>query len=404
MPLRVVCPSCAQQYQVSETAAGRKLRCKKCDTAISVPGAAAEGSAAMPRGLPPARRPKTTPAKKSKDRGAQQNWWKTLRSLRLYIAGGVVILALIAKFMERRQEVPAAVGVPEPVDVSAVPFPEFPELGTGHPVGRNGVTMHTVSLKPRPGETPFPGSNMSLRIYLPPGTPDRGSLACVLVPPAGSILITGNNIDAASYHDETLPYAEAGAVAITFSLDGPIDIERATVQQVLEGYQQFRAAAAGMVNVRNALEFALRRLPEVDQARVIVAGHSSAGTLALLAAAQEPRLAACVAYAPEVDVEQHVREMLRELADLRRFPGLNEFARETSPQTVAAQITPPVFLFHARDDSNTSFQKTEAFAAKLTELGKPVTLLGVETGEHYDSMIQQGIPAAIDWLRQQGLL
>ena len=41
-------------------------------------------------------------------------------------------------------------------------------------------------------------------------------------------------------------------------------------------------AQAGLVNARNALEFVLARVPEVDPKRIYAAGHSSAGTLALL--------------------------------------------------------------------------------------------------------------------------
>ena len=37
----------------------------------------------------------------------------------------------------------------------------------------------------------------------------------------------------------------------------------------------------------------------------------------------------------------------------------------------------------------------------MEELEKVVTLSVVPTGNHYDSMIKEGIPLAIDWMKEQ---
>src|SRR5258708_39329140 len=37
MPIRAVCPGCQKAYQVAETAAGKKVRCKNCGGTINVP-------------------------------------------------------------------------------------------------------------------------------------------------------------------------------------------------------------------------------------------------------------------------------------------------------------------------------------------------------------------------------
>ena len=165
-------------------------------------------------------------------------------------------------------------------------------------------------------------------------------------------------------------------------------------------YRDFRAAAAGVLNGRNALEFALARLPEVDPARIYCAGHSSAGTLSLLLAQHEPRLKACIAYAPATDVELRLSELAQDPAAQLLLPGVRDFLKRASPKTHADQFHCPVFLFHARDDSNEPFETTAAFAQRLGQLQVPVTFSPAQRGNHYQSMIDEGIPRAIEWLGQ----
>lgn len=62
------------------------------------------------------------------------------------------------------------------------------------------------------------------------------------------------------------------------------------------------------------------------------------------------------------------------------------------------------FLFNAEDDSIVDAAETRAAAAGLRGLGKDVTLEIVPTGDHYDAMIDEGIPRAIQWLRTRGAL
>ena len=38
-------------------------------------------------------------------------------------------------------------------------------------------------------------------------------------------------------------------------------------------------------------------------------------------------------------------------------------------------------------------------AARLERLGKNVSLVTVATGNHYDSMIQHGVPRRIEWMK-----
>src|SRR5262249_27116568 len=127
------------------------------------------------------------------------------------------------------------------------------------------------------------------------------------------------------------------------------------------------------------------------------AGHSSAATLALLIAEHEPRVKACAAYAPVTDVEARLAPAIPELE--RAIPGYGEFIRASSPKTHADKVKCPVFLFHARDDSNVPVGQTTAFAALLKKSNPQVTLVTPRTGGHSAAMMREGIPKAIEWLR-----
>jgi dipeptidyl aminopeptidase/acylaminoacyl peptidase len=59
-----------------------------------------------------------------------------------------------------------------------------------------------------------------------------------------------------------------------------------------------------------------------------------------------------------------------------------------------------VFVFHANDDSNVNVSESRDFVQRLKTAGKQVEFMTVPSGDHYDSMVQEGIPAAIDWLKR----
>ena len=80
------------------------------------------------------------------------------------------------------------------------------------------------------------------------------------------------------------------------------------------------------------------------------------------------------------------------------FPGVMDFVHQSSPQSHVARLNCPVFLFHARDDSNEPFETTETFAGLLQSNGKTCTFSIADSGDHYDSMIEEGIPRGIEWI------
>jgi dienelactone hydrolase len=237
-------------------------------------------------------------------------------------------------------------------------------------------------------------------LYLPSGTHLPGSLPCVMIAAAGTTLLEGNGCYDESYQSETIPYVQQGFAVLGYSLDGPLASDKPSNQEVAVAYEQFRAAHAGLVNARNALEFVLQKVPVINRDRIFTAGHSSAGTLSLLFAEHENRLAGCIAYAPCVDVENRLSEYVSNPRVAPLLPEIGAFLRQESPLRHVKSLKCPVFLFHAEADSNAPFSESQELAARLTAQGTPCQLETVPDGDHYDSMLEEGIPRSIDWLRK----
>lgn len=285
-----------------------------------------------------------------------------------------------------------------PIEYAEVPIPSFPDLGAPRQIFPSGVEMFVVDLGTTNDANSAPGFGMKMQIYRPANAQPNQSLPCVLVAPAGTNLLVGNALDSADYHDETLPYAESGIVTIFYSLDGGIgDMETATDAKLARGYKKFLNARAGIINGRNALEFALAKLPEVDPSQFYTAGHSSAGTVSLLLAAHDKRIAGCIAYAPCSNVELFLAELLEQPSAGLLLPGVKNFTHRTNPLNHASRLTCPLFLFHAADDQVTPIANSRSFAQVVGTSDKE--FMQVPNGGHYQPMVDQGIPAAIDRIK-----
>jgi dipeptidyl aminopeptidase/acylaminoacyl peptidase len=301
-------------------------------------------------------------------------------------------LGLVGAFLLTLAALPAAgcgpLGAPAkraPLAASALPAPPaFREIEPGVKFGEVKLTGGA--------DTP----PMRLWVYLPANAPAGRKLPCVFIAGAGSPLITGMALGDGD-RPEHLPYARAGFAVVAYDLDGDRP-DGGGDRELLRAARQFRAAGFGLANARQAMDYALAKLPQVDPKRLYVAGHSSAATLALQVAESEPRVAACVAYAPCTDVRARLgRETLDQLDGA--VPGLGRDLAALSPDANAAKLKCPLFLFHAADDSNVPAEDNANFAELVRRTNKAVTYVSVPTGDHYDSMIQQGIPRAIAWLK-----
>jgi dienelactone hydrolase len=277
-------------------------------------------------------------------------------------------------------------------------MPAMPDCEDGREI-EPGVVFQEVVIgpgRPRPGVPP--GHGMTLYLYLPAGSHETHSLPCVLVAPAGSTLITGMGLGDGD-RPEHVPWVRAGFAVLSYSLDGELSDRNAGDDEFRRASEAFLAARAGLTNAEVALAWLAARVPQVDPNRIYTAGHSSAATLALLLAEHDPRIKACAAFAPPVDLNASFSAEQKGL--LRRaIPRVDAFFTAYNPKAHSAQLNVPLFLFVARDDAPRFVQGTEALAAELQAQGKPVTLVTVPNGGHYDPMIRQGLPRAIEWLRK----
>lgn len=437
MPIETNCPHCEQEYKLRDELLGKTVRCKSCGETFAVrPSSQSDEDdedfeVVEDDDMPPARPKRTRQRSSAKGKGSGSSG-VVLKWILVGVAGfvGLVVLAcgglaflghraakeldaqarnnpqVIAEAASLEQvDIPPAGGPMELYPVGRYPMPTFPEPGPGHEIFGTGVTVQTLSIQSPPDKQSQPGFQTQMRLYLPEGLHAPGSLPLVLVAPAGTPMFTGNKLDDPEYHDETLPYAKAGAVVIMFSLDGEADTDSATDAQLGLAYQRFRNSAAGMVNARVALEFALTKLPAVDSKRIVVAGHSSAGALSMLFAAHEPRLAAAIAYCACTDVPTRMGDFASKVQGRMFFDGIGEFFQKSSPNTHAARVNCPVFVFHSFDDSNCPYSDSEKFVAQLKAAGKDVILSEPPAyGDHYQPMIDQGIPRAMTWLRSRKIL
>lgn len=279
-------------------------------------------------------------------------------------------------------------GTPSFTNPLAAPRPDFSRTLEG------GVKFGSTKCS-----SPGPGGQTVMNVYLPSGTHANGSLGCVLVAPAGTNLLIGNSVDGADYHAETLPYAKAGYVAIQYSLDGDADTDNPNVSEMQRAFREFRSSNAGLWNVMKAIEFVKAQMPEVNSSRIYLAGHSSAGTVSLLASGRTS-VAGCLAYAPCTDPEAFHKPFANEPEVERLFPGYKLFDQVNSPIKMAPTLRVPLFVFQAMDDSVTSVAETRRYVETVKRTNNKVEYVEVASGDHYDSMISQGIPAGIQWLRR----
>lgn len=279
-------------------------------------------------------------------------------------------------------------------DSDSIAVPTFPQKGTSKRFPGTAIRTELVLGDGSGYGTPA-GANSRLWIYLPEQKVPVASLPCVLICGAGSTMLTGMRLGDGD-EPEHLPYVAAGFAVVAYDLDGP----GMTEEPEVKAYEAFRSSNAGLVNARNAMEYALTQIPEVNPKQIFAVGHSSAGGTALLFAAHEPRLAGCVAFAPCSDLKARFPGfVVRGLSTT--FQGLPEFLVKSSARTHEQKLHCPVMLFHAADDSNVPIQESRDFVARLKQSGKDATLLEVPTGDHYEPMISTGIPAGIAWMKKQ---
>jgi len=282
---------------------------------------------------------------------------------------------------------------------------EFPDLGEPLKVYPSGVRRYFVEIN-LPGQRH--SGEMQFHVWIPAGEHAERSLPSVLVAPAGTNLLHGASLSRTDDYDkETLPYAEAGMIAVMYSLDGglPDNVTPGTpmaMRALVEAYPKFATAAAGIANAVRAREFVLQKIETAAPEKLHYAGHSSAANVALLTGAWPgPPIGGVIAYAGAYDLQARLADLTNDPAVYQMFGNLHTFVITSSPKRQVAGLRCPVFVFHARDDSNVPFQHAEEFVSELKQADKNVTFETVTSGGHYSPMINTGIPRAIAWIEKQ---
>ena len=267
-------------------------------------------------------------------------------------------------------------------------------LGGSRAVGDVMRSEHTLPTGAGGGGTPL--KFVVYRQFSLNWSQEMAAWPCVILAPAGSNLLAGRDLGDGD-HPEALPWANAGYVVIQVALPGAIaDPERVTGGEVKRTFAEFSAARAGLGCVEQVLAYIKQEMPQVDPRRIAAVGHSSAGTLALLAAESNPEIKACVAFAPCTDVTEFHRDNFAVLETV--IPTVRKFCSDYSPINHVDRLQCPIFFFQADDDSVTPVAGAVRFVDAAKEKQKLIELVRVPTGEHYESMIDQGIPRAIRWL------
>ncbi len=187
-----------------------------------------------------------------------------------------------------------------------VALPAFTEIERGieKAVVDLGVPMGTA------------GESDRLHIIRPTNRQGDQSMPCIFLAAAGATVFTGMGI-ADGDDAELIPYAQAGFVAIGYETDGEWADELVT--GLTNGFAKYRRSQAGLINARNAIDYALKSLPEIDAKQIYAVGHSSSGRQAFLLAAIDPRIKACVSFNGVLDVVGDVEGEQQEV--LRYLPG-----------------------------------------------------------------------------------
>jgi dienelactone hydrolase/DNA-directed RNA polymerase subunit RPC12/RpoP len=447
MALAFRCSQCGKTYSKADDWAGKTINCEGCGKGIRIPALRtgiplepqpASGSPAPEPGIrrtaamvspgspaPFRRRGSLDDESESRDRERSAKSKKT--SPVMNVVAGVVSFFVVAGVVSRYvirpmraiQQAQSAqqkaigsptgpgvvpVGAPAPLPPPVRGpwrMPVLPEPGTGVLL-EPGIRLLEVRLPgaatlPGAGPAPsMPGHSGKLWLYLPEGDLAPKSLPCIVIAGAGSNLITGMALGDGD-RPEHLPYVRAGFAVLAYELDGMLPDPKPTTDAELARYiRSFLDAEAGLINMKVALEFATTKVPSIDPTRLYAVGHSSAATLALLVAENEPRIAACVAFAPAVDITSQYNAALQHSV-ARLVPGADLLFSRFNPRMGESKLTCPVFLFVALDDQRFA-QQVQDLASRLDSQGNTVTLSTVSIGGHYNPMIKSGIPEAIHWL------
>ena len=184
------------------------------------------------------------------------------------------------------------------------------------------------------------GGNHRVWLYKPTVIPGKAKVRTVLIAAAGSKMFNGVPLGSGDV-PEHLPYAKAGFAVIAYETDGTLSGDGEA--SIIAAAKAFTASKGGINNAKAALDAVLPVAAFVDRKHIYAVGHSSAATLALSVAAEDMRIAGCVAYAPQPDIPDYLGNFTGFLN--KSVPGSRRMIYEVSPTRTRTGYASPFFCF-----------------------------------------------------------
>jgi hypothetical protein len=278
-----------------------------------------------------------------------------------------------------------------------IPLPAFVDRGMPTAVANApGVQRFEIALgEERDGFYETPGIGGVLWLYIPAGKHAPQSLPCVLMSANRYNHLRGGWLTPAKVNEfET--YAKEGCAVVAYELDGRNQAQPFNDVEERRDFDAFKNSRAGLVNARNAFEYVLRHVPEVNPKHIYAAGFAQGGSHALLFAAHEPRLSGVIAVEPDIDIPAKIGPLILNLTS-EKMPDVIDFATQSSPHTHVKRIRCPTFLYGTDIDPDKSIAALKTFGNKLTANGAQVTI--VET-KAYDGNLT-GITEVMKWIQER---
>lgn len=448
--ISVSCDMCFTDFQAKGELAGKKAKCPECGELVSVPGGKPKAKAKskpvedddddivddvafvdddeFEDDEPAPRRGASKGKDKKKSKGRRANAEYFIDTLPMPLVLGVmwtlivfgcVMLVMFGKsnrngaamagangLFDAPPVAPATAGpATEPFNLGAIPVPPLPEPGAFQP-SPFGTEVFSEAQFAQAG---VPGGMMKVRIRLPNGQHAPQSLGCILSPPFPDQMLFGGKLSEPNQFQATMPYIGAGYAICEFSIDGPLSDDgdnedesdaQARVRMQTR-YKEFTDSCAGVVNARNALDFVLAKVPQVNPNRIYIAGQHHCGTIALLAAAHEPRIKGCMAYSPIVDCLNEDPEVFENEYYTPLRPSIREFLQRVSPLTHVSRLQCPVYVFQETGEDADLPNQGPLLQAEMTKLGRPIALETLPVGEDYDALNLKALNMSLAWLKKQ---
>ena len=278
------------------------------------------------------------------------------------------------------------------LDVHSVPVPNFPELSDRLP-SMEGIDAFKVDFGANE-----PGRNSRLIVCVPNDPQGDGERKpCVFMAASG-----GTNFSGVRFEEmrigECLPYALAGFIVVMYEVDGHMDSGDISQKQFRSRFAQFCDSKAGLVNARNAIKFALAKIPGIDNERLFAVGHSSAGRQAMLLGATDPRIKGCLGLAPLLSRDAKDEELL--MKDLMFKPSNFEEALDVfAPVTHVSMMKASVLIAHGKLDRIIPSYNSENFVKQLSKHSEEVGLALFDT-DHFQ-IPREAMVTGLKWLRDQ---